>query len=105
MSKKSKNIISIKELVKATSIASGKTQKDILETLKALDDVIVDSLSQATEEIPVEVKLLPSGMSAISEYAPAHEGRNPITGETITIDAKLRVKGKVYGAMKKAVNA
>lgn len=96
--------MNVKELVRATAAEMGKTQKDVAATLEAIDTVVKKQLAQVTPDAMVEVKVLPSGVSLFSEYVEPHEARNPMTGETIKVAGKNRVKAKVYSGIKAAVN-
>lgn len=97
--------MNIKELVRATAAKTGRTQKELTTILEAIDDVVKEQLSVVTPDTKVEVKVLPSGVSVISEYVESHEARNPKTGETIKVAGKNRVKAKLYSGIKDAVNA
>jgi DNA-binding protein HU-beta len=65
----------------------GALEDAVLETLKVGDDVTLGKLGTLTVE-----------------DRPERAGRNPATGETITIAAKKAVKFKVGKAAKDAVN-
>lgn len=60
-------------------------------------------MPQTTDE-KISLKVFP-GLSLIAEYVEPHEGRNPMTGETITVEGKNRCKAKIGSALKAAVNA
>lgn len=96
--------MNVQELVKATADKLGTTQKMVKEILGGLDEVIKAQLAEASEGVTVEVKVL-NGLTLVSEYCESHEGRNPATGETITVPGKNRVKARIGQAMKAAVNA
>ena len=87
-----------KELVKVMAEKLEITQKAAAEQL----DVILETI---TEELVNggEVKLSGFGTFSVSERA-EREGRNPQTGETITIAASKAPKFKASSALKAAVN-
>lgn len=87
-----------KEFVKAISEKLGTTQKAAGEYLDAVVEVIMEALAEGTE-----VKISGFGTFSVTERA-AREGRNPMTGETIQIDAKKSPKFKAAKALKDAVN-
>ena len=99
-----KIVMNVKELVRATAVETGKTQKEVTAVLDGIDAVVKKQLAQATQDASVEVKVLPSGVSLVSEYVEPHEARNPMTGETIKVAGKNRVKAKLYSGIKAAVN-
>lgn len=101
-----KKIINVKELVKlAAEKAEKKTQKEIMEAVKLIDEVVKEQLAQANPDTKVEIKVLPCGVNLVSEYVTAHEARNPQTGETVTVPGKNRVKAKLGSVVKEAANA
>lgn len=97
--------MNVKELVKAVAAETGVTQKAINEIVTAMDAVVSTQLAQANRDTTVEVKILPCGVTLVSEYTEAHEARNPQTGEVINVPGKNRVKAKLGSTIKAAVNA
>lgn len=91
------------EFVKAVAGASGHTQKDVKEVMSGIQDALVMELSKATEEEPVEISVLTT-LVVGAKYAEAHKARNPQTGEIVTAPGKYRVKARVTGAVKDAIN-
>ncbi len=100
-----KTMYNVKDLVKLTAEKAGKTQKEVNYILECMDAAVKEELSVAGADKTVEVKILPSGLSLIADYVEPHQARNPATGETVSVDAKIRIKGKVYTGIKNAVNA
>ena len=88
-----------KELIAAIAEKTNFTKKDTALTLDAFIDVVVEALSNGEE-----VKVAGFGTFTTIERA-AREGRNPQTGETMTIEAKVAPKMKWAKAVKDAVNA
>lgn len=76
---------------------AGISQKAASEYLKALEDTIVESLVAGDEFKVADVNF------AVKDV-PAHEGRNPSTGETIHVEASKRVVVKAASTLKRAVN-
>ena len=87
------------ELVAAMAEKAGLTKKDAEAALKAFTDVVAEELQKGEK-----VALVGFGTFEVSERA-AREGRNPQTGETITIAASKAPKFKAGKALKDVVNA
>lgn len=101
-----KNYINVKELVRmAAEKAEKKTQKEIMEAITLIDEAVKEQLAQATPDTKVEIKVLPCGVTLVSEYVDAHEARNPQTGETVAVPGKNRVKAKLGSVVREAANA
>ena len=98
--------MNVKELVRATALQSGKTQKEISEVLYEVDSVIKKQLAVCDPNTNIEIKLLPSGVSIMGIYQEAHIGRNPRTGNAdVEVPAQIKVRGKIYPAFKVQVNS
>lgn len=102
-----KTTMNVKELIRAASAESEgkKTQKEITEIINLLDVVVRKQVATASADAKVEVKILPCGVSVVSEYVEPHEARNPMTGETVRVPGKNRVKAKLGSVIKDAANA
>lgn len=87
------------ELVAAISEKTELTKKDSEKALKALIDVVAEELKKGEK-----VQLVGFGTFEVAERA-AREGRNPQTGETMTIAASKNPKFKAGKALKDMVNA
>ena len=87
------------ELVSAIAEKTGLTKKDSEKALKAFIDVVTDELKKGEK-----IQLVGFGNFEVSERA-AREGRNPQTGETMTIAASKAPKFKAGKALKDAINA
>ena len=87
------------ELVAAMAEAAEISKKDAEKALKAFTDVVADELKKGEK-----VQLVGFGTFEVSERA-AREGRNPQTGETMTIAASKTTKFKAGKALKDLVNA
>ena len=86
------------ELVAAIAEQAGLTKKDAEAALKAFVDVTSKELKEGGK-----VQLVGFGTFEVSERA-AREGRNPQTGETMTIEASKSPKFKAGKAFKDAIN-
>ena len=86
------------ELVAAISEKAQITKKDADAALKAFTDVVSDELKNGEK-----IQLVGFGTFEVSER-PAREGRNPRTGETMTIAASKQPKFKPGKALKDAIN-
>ena len=86
------------ELIDAVAKDSGLTKKDSEAALKA----IIENIAKALEK-KKDVQLIGFGTFSVGERA-ARSGRNPKTGETITIKASKSPKFKPGKALKDRVN-
>jgi len=87
------------ELVAAMAEQAGLSKKDAEAALKAFTDVVAEELKANGK-----VQLVGFGTFEVSERA-AREGRNPQTGETMTIAASKSPKFKAGKALKDMINA
>ena len=87
------------ELVAAMAEQTGLSKKDAEAALKAFTDVVAEELKANGK-----VQLVGFGTFEVSERA-AREGRNPQTGETMTIAACKAPKFKAGKALKDMINA
>lgn len=86
------------ELVAAMAEKTELSKKDAEKALKALVDVVTEELTKGEK-----IQLVGFGTFDIAERA-AREGRNPQTGETMTIAASKAPRFKAGKALKDAVN-
>lgn len=86
------------ELIASMVEKSGLTKKDAEKALAAFTETVIDELKAGNK-----VQLVGFGTFEISERA-AREGRNPQTGETMTIAASKAPKFKAGKAFKDAIN-
>ena len=87
------------ELSAAIASETGLSRKDAEAAVKAFVDVVTSELQKGEK-----VQLVGFGTFEVSERA-AREGRNPQTGETMTIEASKAPKFKAGKALKDLVNA
>ena len=87
------------ELVAAMAERTQLSKKDADLALKAFIDVVSEEMQKGEK-----VQLVGFGTFEVSERA-AREGRNPQTGETMTISASKSPKFKAGKALKDLVNA
>lgn len=87
------------ELVAAIAEKTELSKKDSEKALKAFIDVVTEELKKGEK-----VQLVGFGTFETSKRA-AREGRNPQTGETMTIAASKSPKFKAGKALKDLVNA
>ena len=87
------------ELVAAVAEQADISKKDAEKVLKAFVDVVTEEMKKGEK-----VQLVGFGTFEVSERA-AREGRNPQTGETMTIAASKAPKFKAGKALKDIVNA
>ena len=86
------------ELVAAVAAKAEISKKDAEKALKAFTDVVAEELKKGEK-----IQLVGFGTFEVAERA-AREGRNPQTGETMTIAASKNPKFKAGKALKDAVN-
>ncbi|HIZ65242.1 MAG TPA: HU family DNA-binding protein [Candidatus Blautia pullicola] len=86
------------ELVAAMAEKTQLSKKDAEAALKAFIDVVSEEMKKGEK-----VQLVGFGTFEVSERA-AREGRNPQTGETMTIAASKTPKFKAGKALKDMVN-
>lgn len=86
------------DLVSLVADAAGLSKTDATKAVDAVFDGISDSLKKGDE-----VRLVGFGTFAVAERA-ASEGRNPRTGEKITIPASKQPKFKPGKNLKDALN-
>ena len=87
------------ELVAAVAEQAGLSKKDAEAAVKAFTDVVAEALKAGDK-----IQLVGFGTFEVSERA-AREGRDPRTGETMTIEASKTPKFKAGKALKDLVNA
>ena len=87
------------DLIAAVADSSGLTKGDASKAVEAVFEAITGSLKKGGE-----VRLVGFGTFAVSKRK-ASTGRNPRTGETMTIAASNQPKFKAGKALKDAVNS
>lgn len=87
------------ELIAAVAEEAGLSHKDAEKAVKAFLDTVTDQLAKGNK-----VQLIGFGTFEVSDR-PAHEGRNPHSGETIQIPAAKLPRFKAGKPLKDAVNA
>ena len=86
------------DLVAAMAEKAGVSKKDAEASLKAFTDVVAEELKKGEK-----IQLVGFGTFEVSERA-AREGRNPQTGEAMTIAASKTPKFKAGKALKDSIN-
>ena len=87
------------ELIAAVAEKAEISKKDAEKAVKAFTDAVAEELAKGGK-----VQLVGFGTFEVSERA-AREGRNPATGEAMTIKASKAPKFKAGKALKDLVNA
>lgn len=87
------------ELIGAVASKSETSKKDVEKVINAFTNVVADALVDGDK-----VQLVGFGTFEVVERA-ERQGRNPATGETITIAASKSPKFKAGKALKDAVKA
>lgn len=87
------------ELIAAIADKAGLSKKDAEKALKAFTETVTEQLIAGNK-----VQVVGFGTFEVSERA-AREGRNPHTGETLSIAASKAPKFKAGKALKDAINA
>lgn len=86
------------EFIVAISQKAGLSKKDAEKALKAFTETVTDELKNGGK-----VQIVGFGTFEVSERA-AREGRNPSTGEAMTIAASKAPRFKAGKALKDAIN-
>ena len=86
------------ELIAAVAEKAEISKKDAEKAVKAFTDAVAEELAKGGK-----VQLVGFGNFEVSER-PAREGRNPRTGETVTIAASKTPKFKPGKALKDEIN-
>ena len=86
------------ELIAAMAEKTELSKKDAEKALKAFTDVVAEELKKGEK-----IQLVGFGTFEVSERA-ARDGRNPRSGETMTIAASKSPKFKAGKALKDLVN-
>ena len=86
------------DLVAAVADSAGLSKADATKAVDSVFDTITDALKQGDE-----IRLVGFGTFAVAERAES-EGRNPRTGEKITIPASRQPKFKPGKGLKDALN-
>mgnify|MGYP000415779130 FL=1 len=86
------------ELIAAVAEKAELSKKDAEKAVKAFTDAVAEELAKGGK-----VQLVGFGNFEVSER-PAREGRNPRTGETMTIAASKTPKFKPGKALKDEIN-
>jgi len=86
------------DLIGAVSAASGLSKSDTASAVEAVFDTITNALSDGDE-----VRLIGFGTFSVAKRK-ASTGRNPRTGEPMTIKASNQPKFKAGKGLKDAVN-
>lgn len=86
------------ELISAVAEKSGLTKKNTDAAIQAFVDVVIEEMKNGGK-----IQLVGFGTFEVSER-PAREGRNPRTGESMTVPATKTVKFKAGKALKDQVN-
>ena len=87
------------ELIAAIAEKTELSKKDAERALKAFTEVVEEELKKGEK-----VQLVGFGTFEVSKRA-AREGRNPQTGESMTIEASNTPKFKAGKALKDSINA
>jgi len=85
-----------KELVEAIVAKTEMAKKDVVTVLETMTEVVKSTVTKEAVEIPGVVKIE-------KKHRAARMGRNPMTGESISIPAKTVLKARVLKKLKDAV--
>jgi DNA-binding protein HU-beta len=86
------------DLISAVAESSGLSKNDATKAVEGVFDAITGALKKGDE-----VRLVGFGTSSVSQRK-ASTGRNPRTGETMTIKASAQPKFKAGKGLKDSVN-
>lgn len=71
--------------------------------LGAVEDVVIDKISSASENKDISVKLF-DGFFIEGKYQEAKETENNLTGKSIEIPEKINIRGRFTRAFKEKIN-
>lgn len=71
--------------------------------LGAVEDVVIDKISSASEDKDISVKLF-DGFFIEGKYQKEKETENNLTGESIEIPEKINIRGRFTRAFKEKIN-
>lgn len=71
--------------------------------LSAVEDVVIDRISSASEDKDVSVKLF-DGFFIEGKYQEAKETESNLTGETIEVLEKINIRGRFTRVFKEKIN-
>lgn len=86
------------ELIMNVAQLTGESKKTVEHILKSAADIMTNALTEGSEVV------LPGIGKLYVTHSDARQGRNPATGEAITIPAKVSAKFKAGTALKDALN-
>lgn len=87
-----------KELIETIADRTGRSKRSVREILNAFTDVVGDTLAEGGR-----VQITKFGTFSVTTYA-ERMGRNPRTGEMITITEKKKPKFKAGSELSEKVN-
>ncbi len=87
-----------KDFIKEISADTGYTQGDITRVFESIETNVIKNIKEGNS-----VKLF-SGIVFYPKFVEEHIGRNPRTGETITIPEKILFKTKISEVFKKKIS-
>ena len=90
-------MINYKDFIKQISKVTGYSQKNIQEVLDNAESVLIENLKNDEE-----TKILKT-VSIVPTIKNEKEGRNPFTGEKMTIPARRSIKAKFSKTLKEIV--
>lgn len=90
-------MVNYKDFIKQVSKATGYSQKNIQEVLDNVESVLIENLKNDEE-----TKILKT-VSVVPTIKNEKEGRNPFTGEKMTIPARRSIKAKFSKTLKEIV--
>ena len=91
------------ELVNELASRTHFYKHNINTILDALDDIIVENMSEATKKEPSEIRLS-LGFTFGGRYSPRREVRDPRTGEKVMTPAKFIPYAKFSPSFRKKIN-
>lgn len=98
-----KRVLKRKDLVDILAEKTGFYKHNLDQMLDALDDVIVENMSTATETEPSEI-YLSLGFVLGGRFSPEHEAKDPRNGDVIITPAKYIPYAKFKPSFRKKIN-
>ena len=86
------------DFIKVCAEKLGITQKDMKKTVEVVCDVIIDNIKDEDGVCPFK------SVKFYSKYISDHVGRNPATGEAVSIPGKYQPRVKFGDTIKYVIN-
>lgn len=94
--------IAREQMIRKVAEASGYYQKNVREVFNVLEDVIIECLSEVTEDEPVSIRIL-QGLALTGHLVPERERVDPRNRTPIICPPTVRVSAKYSDLLKEKI--